>query len=217
MVMRFFGYFRSSASYRCRIAFALKGVSYDFVPVHLRRHGGEQKALDYLELNPQGLVPALEVDGHVLTQSLAIIEWLEMTRPDPPLLPREPFANAEVRAFALAAAADIHPLNNLRVLAYLRQVLGQGPDAVDTWYRHWCDEGLKALEALAGRTRLKGRFAFGDGPGLAEICLVPQLANARRFGCDVSRYPRLVDVETACNELPAFANARPEVQRDAEP
>ncbi len=213
--MRIFGYFRSSASYRCRIAFALKGVTPDLVPVHLRRN--EQRAADFTALNPQGLVPALETDGHVLTQSLAIIEWLEETRPEPALLPRDPLLRAEVRAFALAIACDIHPLNNLRVLAYLKSPLGHAQDEVDAWYRHWCAEGLAALERTAAGHAHRGAFAFGPAPSLADICLVPQLANARRFGCDLAPYPRLLAIEAACNALPAFAGAAPGLQPDAEP
>jgi maleylacetoacetate isomerase len=215
--MRLFGYFRSSAAWRCRIALGLKGLPADFVPVHLRRDGGEQKQAAYKAVNPQGLVPALEVQGNVLTQSLAIIEWLEETRPEPPLLPKDPFARAEVRAFALAVAADIHPLNNLRVLSYLKDPLGHTQDEADSWYRHWCDEGLAALEALALRSASSGRFTFGNSPGLADVCLIPQLGNARRFGIDASKYPRLLAIEAACAAIRAFEAARPDRQPDAEP
>ena len=163
------------------------------------------------------MCPALEVQGNVLTQSLAIIEWLEETRPEPPLLPKDPFARAEVRAFALAVAADIHPLNNLRVLSYLKDPLGHTQDEVDSWYRHWCDEGFAALEALALRSASGGRFAFGNSPGLADVCLIPQLGNARRFGTDASKYPRLLAIEAACAAIRAFEAARPDRQPDAEP
>ncbi|MFG1342427.1 maleylacetoacetate isomerase [Xanthobacter autotrophicus] len=212
--MQFYGYFRSSASYRCRIAFGLKGLAPDFHGVHLRR--AEHRREGYLALNPQGLVPTLEVEGHALTQSLAIIEWLDETYPEPALLPKDAFVRAEVRAFAQAIACDIHPLNNLRVLAYLKSPLGHSQDEVDAWYRHWCDEGLAPLERIAAARSDRGAFSFGDLPSLADICLVPQLANARRFGCDLTRYPRLGDIEAACNALPAFAAARPELQPDAE-
>jgi maleylpyruvate isomerase len=215
--MRYFGFFRSSASWRCRIAFGLKGLSPDFVPVHLRRGGGEQNEAAYREINPQGLVPALEVGGHVLTQSLAIIEWLEENYPEPALLPKDLYERAEVRAFALAIAADIHPLNNLRVLNYLKEPLGHAQEAIDAWFRHWCDEGLAALEAQAQRNAGKGRFAFGGAPGLADVFLVPQLAAARRFGTDLTKYPRLLAIEAACNGLEAFEAARPDRQPDAEP
>ena len=214
--MRFHGFFRSGAAWRCRIAFALKGVSPEFVPVHLRRGGGEQKAPAYKALAPQGLVPALEVDGHVLTQSLAIIEWLEETIPEPALLPKDAFARAEVRAFALVISADVHPLNNLRVLNYLKDPLGHDQATVDAWYRHWCEAGLAALEVIAARAAGRGRFTFGDTPGLADVCLVPQMGAARRFGTDTRVYPRLTAIEAACDELAAFVEARPDRQPDAE-
>lgn len=214
--MKFHGYFRSSAAYRCRIAFALKGLAPESVAIHLRRSGGEQKLPAYRALNPQGLVPTFEVSGHVLTQSLAIIEWLEETYPSPPLLSADPFERAEARAFAQVIAADIHPMNNLRVLAYLKAEMAQSQEAVDRWYRHWCDEGLAACEVLATRAAGRERFTFGNAPGLADVCLVPQLANARRFGADMRRLPRLVEIEAACNEIPAFIRARPDLQADAE-
>jgi maleylacetoacetate isomerase len=214
--MRFHGYFRSGAAWRCRIAFGLKGVSPEFVPVHLRRGGGEQKLPFYRAINPQGLVPTLEVDGHTLTQSLAIIEWLEETHPKPAFLPRDPLRRAAVRAFAQAIACDIHPIGNLRVLNYLKDPLGHSQDEVEAWYRHWCTVGLAAIEAIAVSNAGAGRFVFSDTPGLAEICLAPQLGGARRFGADLTAYPRLAEVEAACNELPAFANAAPGKQPDAE-
>lgn len=213
--LRFFGYFRSSAAYRCRIAFNLKGVVPDFVPVHLRRDGGEQFRPDYVAVNPQRLVPALELDGTILTQSLAIIEWLDETHPTPPLLPDAPLVRAQARAFALVITADIHPLNNLRVLAYLKRTLGHDQAAVDEWYRHWVREGLLACETLLARSG-RGRFCFGDDPSLADICLVPQMYNARRFGCDLSTLPRLVAIDAALAALPAFAAAHPDAQPDAE-
>ncbi len=212
--MLFHGYFRSSAAYRCRIAFGLKGVTPEFAAVHLRK--GEQRAEGFKALNPQGLVPALEVDGHVLTQSLAIIEWLDETIPEPTLLPKDPFERAEVRAFAQVIACDIHPIDNLRVLNYLKAPLGHSQEEVDGWYRHWCIEGLTALEAVAQRHAHRGRFTFGDTPTLADICLVPQLNGARRFGGTTDAYPRLTAIEAACNALPAFAEAKPDRQPDAE-
>jgi maleylacetoacetate isomerase len=214
--VRLYGYFRSSAVYRVRIALNLKGLAYDTVPVHLLRGGGEQRQPDYLARNPQGLVPALEVEGGaVLTQSLAIIEYLDEIRPDPPLLPGTPLDRARIRAMALAVAAEIHPLNNLRVLDRLRRELGQGEAAVRAWYRHWVETGLAALEQLVLRGP-GGGFCHGGGPTLADCCLVPQIANARRFDCDLGRCPTLVAIDARCRELPAFAAAAPERQPDAE-
>jgi maleylpyruvate isomerase len=212
--MRFYGYFRSSAAYRCRIAFNLKGFAPEFVPIHLRK--GDQRAPDFLALNPQGLVPALDIGGRVLTQSLAIIEWLDETRPEPPLLPRDPLARAEIRAFALAIAADIHPLNNLRVLKYLKDPLGHEQGAIDAWYRHWVEEGLKACERLVLKDGRRGSYCFGAAPTLADICLVPQIANGRRFNADLSACPTLLEIEAHCAQHPAFAAAAPEKQPDVE-
>lgn len=212
--MRLYDYYRSSAAYRCRIALNLKGLAYDSVPVHLRE--GAQRSEDYRAINPQGLVPALTLDGGVLTQSLAIVEYLEETHPNPPLLPAQPAARAAVRAFALAIACDIHPLNNTRVLQYLRRDLGQQEESVNRWYRHWVEQGLAACEVLLARVGRRGEFCFGETPGLAEICLVPQLYNARRFDCDLSACPTLLQIDAACAELPAFAEALPEAQPDAE-
>lgn len=214
--MRFHGYFRSSAAYRCRIAFNLKGVSPDFVSVHLRRGGGEQNTDAYRALNPQGLVPALEVGGQVLTQSLAIIEWLDETVPEPPLLPSDKDARARVRAFAQMIACDIHPLQNLRVLQYLRAPLGHDQAALDAWCRHWIGEGLAACEAVLARETHSGDFCFADAPGLADICLVPQIFSAARFGVDLAGMPRLRAIEAACQALGAFAAAHPDVQPDSE-
>jgi maleylacetoacetate isomerase len=211
--MTFHGYFRSSASWRCRIAFGLKGVSPDFVPVHLRR--GEQKAEDYRALNPQALVPALEVDGAVLTQSLAIIEWLEETHPEPSLMPADPIARAKVRAFAQVIACDIHPLQNLRVLAYLRETFGADQAALDAWCQRWIGDGLAACEALLAHEP-ETDFAFGDRPGLAEICLIPQMFSADRFGLDLGPFLRLRQLRAACEALPAFADAHAARQPDAE-
>jgi maleylacetoacetate isomerase len=214
--MRLYDYFRSSAAYRLRIALNLKGVKPDERTfVHLRM--GNQRAQDYLALNPQGLVPALALDdGHVLTQSLAIIEYLEETVPNPPLLPEQPEARAPVRALALQIACEIHPLNNLRVLNYLLGTLGVTREQKDGWYRYWVDVGFEALERQLSREAETGKFCHGDSPTLADICLVPQLANARRFNIDLSPYPTLIRIEAACNTLPAFADAEPSRQPDAE-
>jgi maleylpyruvate isomerase len=210
--MKLFDYFRSSAAYRVRIALNLKGVSVEHIAHHLRK--GEQRAPGYLAINPQGLVPALiSDDGAGLTQSLAIIEWLDETFPKPPLLPREPLERARVRAFALAIACDVHPVQNLKVLNRLRG-LGLAENVVDTW-AHWVNEdGLAACEQLVARE--PGPFCFGSAPTLADICLVPQLGNARRFKVDVGRFARLLEAEAAAAVLPAFAAARPENQPDAE-
>jgi maleylpyruvate isomerase len=210
--MKLHGYFRSSASYRVRIALNLKGLSAQHLPHHLRK--GEQRAPDYLRLNPQGLVPTLEDDdGAVLTQSLAIIEWLEETHPEPPLLPNDPLRRARVRAFAQVLGCDTHPVQNLKVLARLRQ-LGLPEEQVTEWAAWANREGLAACEALlAGEP---GPFCFGTTPSLADLCLVPQLGNARRFGVDVAAYPRLLQAEVAAKAMRAFADAAPERQIDAE-
>jgi maleylpyruvate isomerase len=211
--MKLHGFFRSSASWRVRIALNLKEVTVEHVTHHLRR--GEQRDPAYLALNPQGLVPALELDdGTVLAQSLAIIEWLEETYPTPALLPAEPLARARVRAFALVVATDTHPLQNLKVLKELRRQ-GLSQEAVTDWAAKANAAGLEACEALLNA--VPGPFCFGASPTLADICLVPQLGNARRFGVDVARFPRLLEREAACNALPAFALAVPDRQPDAEP
>jgi maleylacetoacetate isomerase len=214
--VRLYDYFRSSAAYRVRIALNLKNVKPDERTfVHLRI--GSQRAQDYLALNPQGLVPALALDdGAVLTQSLAIIEYLDETHPEPPLLPADPVARARVRAIALQIACDIHPLNNLRVLNYLIGTLGVSREQKDGWYRYWIDVGFEALEKTLARDRATGRFCHGDAPTLADVCLVPQMANARRFEIDLSPYPTLIGIESACLALPAFADAAPARQPDAE-
>ncbi|WOH65993.1 maleylacetoacetate isomerase [Bradyrhizobium sp. BWA-3-5] len=209
--MKLHGYFRSSAAYRVRIALNLKGLTAEHLPHHLRK--GEQSAPAYLALNPQGLVPTLEKSGAVLTQSLAIIEWLDETHPSPPLLPKDPLRRAKVRAFALAIACDIHPVQNLKVLARLRQ-LGLAEEQVTEWAAWVNREGLSACEALVKGE--KGPFCFGDKPTMADLCLVPQLANARRFGVDVSAFPRLLEAEAAGKEMKAFADAAPDRQSDAE-
>lgn len=210
--MKLHGYFRSAAAYRVRIALNLKGLRAEHLPRHLRK--GEQSAPAYLKINPQGLVPALEDDtGAALTQSLAIIEWLDETCPEPALLPGGALARARVRAFALALACDTHPVQNLKVLNRLRQ-LGLPEEKVTEWAAWTNREGLAACEILiAGEP---GPFCFGDKPTIADLCLVPQLANARRFGVDVSAYPRLLKAEAAAREMKAFADAAPDRQSDAE-
>jgi len=211
-MMKLHGYFRSSASYRVRIALNLKGLEAKHLPHHLRK--GEQRAPAYLALNPQGLVPTLEdAGGDVLIQSLAIIEWLDETHPEPPLLPKDALRRAQVRAFAQVLACDTHPVQNLKVLARLRE-LGLPEDKVTAWAGWANREGLSACEALVKHE--PGPFCFGPAPTLADLCLVPQLGNARRFGVDVGAFPRLLQAEAAAKALPAFADAAPERQPDAE-
>ncbi|RHW18424.1 maleylacetoacetate isomerase [Sphingomonas gilva] len=198
-------YWRSSASYRVRIALSLKDVAYERRDVSLIDN--EQRAPAHLARNPQGFVPTLEIDGHVLTQSLAIIDYLDATRPEPPLAPRDPAARAAVLAQALLIAADIHPINNLRVLRYLKNELGQEQAAIDDWYRHWMREGFVALEAMAAGA---GTYLGGDAPNLADICLVPQMYNARRLELPLEAFPTLVRLDAAAAALPAFAAAHPD-------
>ena len=200
---------RSSAAYRARIALNLKGIDYESRPLNLIE--GEQQSAEYRELNPQGFVPMLEIDGHRLTQSLAIIVYLDQVFPDPPLVPRDPADGAHVRAMALAIACDIHPLNNLRVLRYLKNGLGHSQGEVDRWYAHWIGEGLAPLEAIAKAGA--GRFLFGDEPTIADVCLVPQLFNARRFNCPLGEYPTLVRADENASRLDAFAAAHPDKQQ----
>lgn len=213
--MKLYSYFRSSAAYRVRIALALKGLSFDHVAVHLLRDGGEQHRPGYHAINPQGLVPALDDDGHVLTQSLAIIEYLDETHPAPRLLPGDPIGRAQARAIALAIACDIHPLNNLRVLNYLRDELGHDQAARDLWYRHWVELGLGQVEAMLAGAGRAGPFCFGASPTIADICLVPQVANARRFACDLGACPTVVAIDVHCRALAPFQAAAPEAQPDA--
>jgi len=201
-----YDYFRSSAAYRVRIALNLKGIAYESVPTNLV--AGEQKADAYRARNPQGLVPMLEIDGFRLTQSVAIIDYLDRVYPLPPLMPFEPEDRAHVQALALAIACDIHPLNNLRVLKYLKGELGQPNEARDTWYRHWVSEGFAALEAMAGPRA--GAFLFGEAPTLADICLVPQMYNARRFAVPLEPYPTLMRADAAACALDPFAAAHPD-------
>jgi maleylacetoacetate isomerase len=213
--MRLYTYWRSSAAWRVRIALNLKGLDWHPLLVHLTRDGGEQRQPGYLALNPQGFVPALEADGLRLTQSMAIIEYLEETRPEPLLLPGEAAARARVRSLAQLVACDVHPLNNLRVLQYLARNAGFDETKQAEWYRHWVIEGLRALEARLASEPETGRYCHGDTPGLADCFLVPQLYNARRYGCDLEPYPTIIRIDAACNDLEAFRSAAAEAQPDA--
>ena len=201
-----FDYYRSSAAYRVRIALNLKRVDYESVSINLA--GGEQKAAEYRARNPQGFVPMLEIDGQRITQSLAIIDYLDAPRPDPPLVPKDAADRAHVLALALVVACDIHPLNNLRVLKHLTGPLGQDEEAKNAWIATWIGQGFAALEAMASARA--GRFLFGDVPGLADICLVPQMYNARRFGVPLDDYPLLVRVDAEATALEPFAAAHPD-------
>ena len=208
-------YWRSSAAYRVRIALGLKELDWRTAGVHLVRDGGEQHSDTYRRLNPQGLVPTLETDAVVLTQSMAIIEYLDERFPEPPLLPADAAGRARVRALAQIVACDIHPLNNLRVLQWLRNHLGADKGQRNQWYRHWISEGFNALEALLRNSRDTGRYCHGDTPSLADLCLIPQVYNAIRYECDLEAYPEIRRINTACLELDAFAKAVPEAQPDA--
>ena len=210
--MMLYDYFRSSAAYRVRIALNLKGLSYERRFIHLRK--GEQRAPGYLQLNPQGFVPSLVVGDRHITQSLAIIEYLEERHPLPPLLPQGAEDRAFVRSIALAIACDIHPLNNLRVLKYLARPLEIDEPARDEWYRHWVREGFEAIEALLAARA--DRYCLGDTPTLADVCLVPQVANANRLSVDLAPYPRIRAIDAKCREHPAFDAAEPSKQPDAE-
>ncbi len=213
--MKLYNYFRSSAAYRVRIALALKGLSYDYLSIHLGK--GRQYDADFGTVSPQNLVPVLELDdGQRLVQSLAIIEYLDETQPQPALLPRDPIGRARVRSLAQSIACEIHPVNNLRVLNYLTKTLSVSDDQRLAWYRHWVLTGFQALEArLAGESQT-GTCCHGDEPGLADICLVPQVANARRFAVDLDAFPTIVRIDAHCRSLPAFRQAAPENQPDSE-
>jgi len=214
--MKLYSYFRSSASYRVRIALNLKGLAYEYLPVHLVRDGGEQHAPAYRSLAPEGLVPVLADGDLAVHQSLAIIEYLDETHPQPPLLPPDAAGRAAVRAIALDIACDIHPLGNTRVLKYLATNCGQDKEGTDAWIRHWIGTGFGALETRLAQDPARGAFCHGDAPTLADIMLVPQVFNARRFGVDMSRFPTIIAIDARCAELAAFADAAPAQQPDAE-
>lgn len=211
--MKLYTYFRSSAAYRVRIALNLKGLAYEGIPIHLTKDGGRQHSAAFRAVNPQGRVPALEIDGgDILTQSLAIIEYLDETHPNPPLLPADAVGRAKVRALADLIACDIHPLNNLIALQYLKRELKHEQPAIDTWYHNWILQGFAALESV-----LKpGPYSFGSAVTLADVCLVPQVYNARRLKVPLDKFPHIVAIDAACLKLAAFDKARPENQPDAE-
>ena len=214
--MKLIGYFRSSAAFRVRIALNFKGIAVEHVSRHLRK--GEHTHADYVAINPQKLVPALVLDsGEVLTQSLAILEFLEETHPDPPLLPKDPVERARVRSLALIPTADIHPIQNLRVMAYLRDKYDQSEEGTFAWSRHWIETGFEAYEASVAGSRLTGTFSHGSAPTIADLCLVPQVFNAVRFKVDMKRFPTIQRIHEACMKLPAFDAAQPSRQPDAEP
>ncbi|TAK88185.1 MAG: maleylacetoacetate isomerase [Betaproteobacteria bacterium] len=213
--MKLYTFFRGSSPFRLRIALNLKGLPYEAIAVHLGK--GEHRKSDFGAINPQQLLPALVLDdGHVLNQSLAIIEYLDETHPNPPLIPKEPKARARVRSLSLLVACEIHPLNNARTLAYLRKQMGQSEEQVSAWYRHWIADGLAKLEAEMTRGPGTGKFSHGDAPTMADCCLVPQIFNAQRFNCELAPYPTLMRVYAECMKLEAFDRAQPSKQPDAE-
>ena len=212
--LRLYSYWRSSASHRVRIALQLKGLDYEYVPVHLAAGGGEQYSAAYRALNPQSRVPALETADGVLTQSMAIMEWLEETYPEPPLLPRTPAARARVRSMAQLMVADVQPLQNTSVTRYLEEQLHQDKAAIEGWRRHWVARGLSALEEMLSADP-PGDYCFGPQPTIADVCLLPQCASARRFGLDTADWPRIARIEKACNANAAFQRAAPASQPDA--
>ena len=214
--MKLYNYFRSSASFRVRIALNLKGLPYEYSVVHLTKGGGQQFDPAFRAINPDALIPVLDDDGHTVTQSLAIIEYLEETHPEPPLLPKRPLDRAYVRSIALGIACEIHPLNNLRVLRYLVRDLKASEEQKNAWYRHWVEQGLAATEARLVAEGKCGRHAFGDAVTLADVVIVPQIFNAKRFDCRLDHVPTVMGIFDRCMELPAFVDAQPARQPDAE-
>jgi len=214
--MKLYNYFRSSASFRVRIALNWKGLPFDYAPVHLLRDGGQQLTPKFRAMNPDALVPALDDDGVIVTQSLAIIEYLEETHPEPPLLPHDAVQRAYVRGIALAIACEIHPLNNLRVLRYLVKTLGLSEEQKNAWYRHWVEQGLASLEARLNAEQRTGRYALGDAVTLADVVIVPQIFNAQRMDCSLEHVPTIMRIFANCMQLPAFIDAEPAGQPDAE-
>jgi maleylacetoacetate isomerase len=212
-IVKLYSYYRSSAAFRVRIALNLKGIAYETIPIHLVKDGGQNRRPEYRAINPQMRVPVLTLPtGEVLLQSLAIIEYLDETHPEPPLLPKSPIERVRARALAEIIACDIHPLNNVGPLRYLKREMHQEQSAIDTWYRHWVIEGFEALEVLLG----SGPYCCGRAVTVADVCLVPQVYNARRLKVPLDKFPKIVAVDAACMKLPAFDRARPENQPDAE-
>jgi len=214
-MLKLYNYYRSSASFRVRIALNLKGLLYEEIPVHLVQNGGEQHAPEFQAINPQALVPVLRDGDKMISQSLAIIEYLEDMHPAPSLLPMDIYQKALARSFALIIATDTHPLNNLRVLKYLTHELGLSEEKKNQWYQHWIEKGLSALEKNLSASKYIGQYCFGNQPTIADIFLVPQLFNARRFGCDISAYPTLIRIDAHCQEQLAFQAAWPEEKTTA--
>lgn len=214
MAMKLYSYFRSSAAFRVRIALNLKKLDYETVAIHLRRN--DQSKSDYLAVNPQGLVPTLEDDGRTVIQSLAIVEYLDENYPEPPLLPQPTAERARVRGLAEIVACDIHPINNLRVLRYLTHSLGRDEAAIASWYNHWIAAGFAALEKLLAEDSRTGTFCHGDGPGLADVTLVPQVVNAERYRLDLTPYPTITRIFRSCMALEPFVAAHPDNQPDRE-
>ncbi|AHE67379.1 maleylacetoacetate isomerase [Legionella oakridgensis] len=208
--MKLYDYYRSTASYRVRIALNLKNINYETIPVHLINHGGEQHHLDYLKINPQGLVPTLDENGHILSQSLAIIEYLDEINPEPALLPQHPLGRALVRSLSLIIACDIHPINNLRVLQQLRQQFQATEEQVNEWYHLWLKKGFDALEKRLKDLPRKNHVCYGNDVSLADLCLIPQVYNAKRFNFPMNDYPLINEINDYCRELPAFIDAAPE-------
>lgn len=214
--MKLYTYFRSSAAYRVRIALHLKGLAFESVPVHLLRDGGQQHAADYAALNPNETVPSLDDNGQIVTQSLAIIEYLDETHPSPPLLPGTAADRARMRAIAQVIVSDTHPLNNLRVLQHLTRSFDLSETQKNAWYCHWVDRGLQTVEKMLASDPRTGRFCHGDTPTLADCCLAPQVFNARRFACSLEGLPTVLRISATCEELEAFQRAAPQYQPDAE-
>ncbi|MEI9928987.1 MAG: maleylacetoacetate isomerase [Rhizomicrobium sp.] len=211
-----YGYFRSSAAFRARIALNLKGIKPELRFIHLLKDGGQQHTAEYKTLNPLELIPALIHDGHTITQSLAIIEYLDEIHPEPPLLPKDAFGRARARALAYAVACDIHPVNNLRVGRFLKREYAKSDEEIFAWQRHWIEIGFDALETTLARDTETGAFCHGDTPTIADICLIPQVANARRVNLDIARWPTIARIEAHALTHPAFDAALPKNQPDAE-